>query len=138
MGAADRHVWIFTGACIAICILCFFPRKLNVLGKAGGWLNAVKVTLGFLELALALKFLSNADLSKGWRFLDREVFICLWIVIFILLGIYLLGKIKFHHDDELPKNDFDIPYLSVTKIIFCDCFFFICSIYDSRACGARR
>jgi len=91
---------------------------LNVLGKAGGWLNAVKVTLGFLELALALKFLSNADLSKGWRILDREVFLSLWIVIFILLGIYLLGKIKFHHDDELPKNDFDIPYLSVTRLFF--------------------
>ena len=89
-----------------------------MLGKAGGWLNAVKVTLGFLELALALKFLSNADLSKGWRLLDREIFLSLWIVIFILLGIYLLGKIKFHHDDELPKNDFDIPYLSVTRLFF--------------------
>jgi thioredoxin-related protein len=81
-------------------------------------LNAVKVTLGFLELALALKFLSNADLSKGWRILDREVFISLWMVIFMLLGIYLLGKIKFHHDDELPKNDFDLPYLSVTRLFF--------------------
>ena len=80
-----------------------------MIGKSGGWLNAVKVTLGFLELALALKFLSNADLSRNWRILDREVFLSLWIVIFILLGIYLLGKIKFHHDDELPKNDFDIP-----------------------------
>ena len=89
-----------------------------MLGKAGGWLNAVKVTLGFLELALALKFLSNADLAKGWRILDREVFLSLWIVIFILLGIYLLGKIKFHHDDELPKNDFDLPYLSVTRLFF--------------------
>jgi thiol:disulfide interchange protein DsbD len=91
---------------------------MNMLGKAGGWLNAVKVTLGFLELALALKFLSNADLAKGWRILDREVFISLWIVIFVLLGIYLLGKIKFHHDDELPKNDFDLPYLSVTRLFF--------------------
>jgi thiol:disulfide interchange protein DsbD len=96
----------------------FFPSKLNVLGKAGGWLNAVKVTLGFLELALALKFLSNADLVKGWRLLDREVFISLWIVIFVLLGIYLLGKLKFHHDDELPKNDFGLPYLSVTRLMF--------------------
>ena len=89
-----------------------------MLGKAGGWLNAVKVTLGFLELALALKFLSNADLVKGWRLLDREVFISLWIVIFVLLGIYLLGKLKFHHDDELPKNDFGVPYLSVTRLMF--------------------
>jgi thiol:disulfide interchange protein DsbD len=99
-------------------LFAFFPSKLNVLGKAGGWLNAVKVTLGFLELALALKFLSNADLVKGWRLLDREVFISLWIVIFVLLGIYLLGKLKFHHDDELPKNDFGLPYLSVTRLMF--------------------
>ncbi|HET7116818.1 MAG TPA: thioredoxin family protein, partial [Hanamia sp.] len=103
---------------LPFAFFAFFPGKLNMLGKAGGWLNAVKVTLGFLELALALKFLSNADLSKSWRLLDREVFLSLWIVIFILLGIYLLGKIKFHHDDELPKNDFGIPYLSVTRLFF--------------------
>ena len=103
---------------LPFAFFAFFPGKLNMLGKAGGWLNAVKVTLGFLELALALKFLSNADLSKSWRLLDREVFLSLWIVIFVLLGIYLLGKIKFHHDDELPKNDFDIPYLSVTRLLF--------------------
>ena len=103
---------------LPFALFAFFPGKLNVLGKAGGWLNAVKVTLGFLELALALKFLSNADLSKGWRILDREVFISLWIVIFLLLGIYLLGKIKFSHDDELPKNDFGISYLSVTRLFF--------------------
>ncbi|MDQ2719652.1 MAG: thioredoxin family protein [Bacteroidota bacterium] len=103
---------------LPFAFFAFFPGKLNVLGKAGGWLNAVKVTLGFLELALALKFLSNADLSKGWRILDREVFITLWIVIFILLGIYLLGKLKFSHDDELPKNDFDLPHLSVTRLFF--------------------
>ena len=103
---------------LPFALFAFFPGKLNVLGKAGGWLNAVKVTLGFLELALALKFLSNADLSKGWRILDREVFISLWIVIFALLGVYLLGKIKFSHDDELPKNDFDVPYLSVTRLFF--------------------
>ncbi|MDQ2721668.1 MAG: thioredoxin family protein, partial [Bacteroidota bacterium] len=103
---------------LPFALFAFFPGKLNVLGKAGGWLNAVKVTLGFLELALALKFLSNADLSKGWRLLDREVFISLWIVIFILLGFYLLGKLKFHHDDELPKNDFDIPYISIPRLFF--------------------
>ncbi len=99
-------------------LFAFFPGKLNVLGKAGGWLNAVKVVLGFLELALALKFLSNADLAMGWRLLDREVFLSLWIVIFGLTGLYLLGFIKFHHDDELPKNDFDLPYLSVTRLFF--------------------
>ena len=103
---------------LPFALFAFFPSKLNVLGKAGGWLNAIKVTLGFLELALALKFLSNADLVKNWRILDREVFIVLWIVIFFLLGLYLLGKLKFRHDDELPKNDFGIPYLSVTRLFF--------------------
>ncbi len=103
---------------LPFAFFAFFPGKLNMLGKAGGWLNAVKVTLGFLELALALKFLSNADLVKGWRLLDREVFIALWVVIFILLGFYLLGKLKFHHDDELPKNDFDIPYISIPRLFF--------------------
>ncbi len=103
---------------LPFALFAFFPSKLNVLGKAGGWLNAIKVTLGFLELALALKFLSNADLAKNWRILDREVFIVLWIVIFLLLTLYLLGKLKFKHDDELPRNDFDIPYLSVTRLFF--------------------
>jgi thiol:disulfide interchange protein DsbD len=103
---------------LPFALFAFFPSKLNVLGKAGGWLNAVKVTLGFLELALALKFLSNADLAKGWRLLDREVFIALWIVIFGLLGVYLLGGLKFHHDDELPKNDFGQPSLSVKRLLF--------------------
>ena len=103
---------------LPFAFFAFFPSKLNILGRAGGWLNAVKVTLGFLELALALKFLSNADLVKGWRILDREVFLSLWIVIFLLLGLYLLGKLRFHHDDELPKNDFGLPYLSVTRLFF--------------------
>ena len=103
---------------LPFALFAFFPGKMNMLGKAGGWLNAVKVSLGFLELALALKFLSNADLVKGWRILDREVFIALWIVIFVLLGIYLLGKLKFHHDDELPKNDFGISYLSIPRLFF--------------------
>ncbi len=103
---------------LPFALFAFFPGKLNVLGKAGGWLNSVKVVLGFLELALALKFLSNADLAKGWRLLDREIFITLWIVIFIFLGIYLLGKIKFHHDDELPKNDFDLPYITIPRLFF--------------------
>ena len=98
-------------------LFAFFPSMLNALGKPGGWLNAVKVTMGFVELALALKFLSNADLAQGWRLLDREIFIALWVVIFILLGAYLLGKLKFHHDDELPKNDFGLPYVSVTRLL---------------------
>lgn len=101
---------------LPFAFFAFFPGILNKWGKSGGWLNSVKVTLGFLELALALKFLSNADLAKGWRILDREVFISLWVVIFILLGLYLLGKLKFHHDDELPKNDFSLPYISIPRL----------------------
>ncbi|MBD0279382.1 MAG: protein-disulfide reductase, partial [Flavisolibacter sp.] len=103
---------------LPFALFAFFPSKLNVLGKAGGWLNAVKVALGFLELSLALKFLSNADLARGWRLLDREVFLSLWIVLFLLLGIYLLGKIRFHHDDGLPKNDFGLPYISIPRLFF--------------------
>jgi thiol:disulfide interchange protein len=103
---------------LPFALFAFFPSKLNLMGKAGGWLNSVKVTLGFLELALALKFLSNADLARNWRILDREVFLSLWIVIFLLLGLYLLGKLRFHHDDDLPKNDFGHPYLTVTRLFF--------------------
>ncbi|MBO9593556.1 MAG: thioredoxin family protein [Niabella sp.] len=110
---------------LPFALFAFFPSKLNVLGKAGGWLNAIKVTLGFLELALALKFLSNADLAKNWRILDREIFIALWVVIFLLLGLYLLGKLKFRHDDELPKNDFGLPYLTVTRLSFAIASFFM-------------
>ncbi|MFV0605636.1 MAG: protein-disulfide reductase DsbD family protein [Niabella sp.] len=107
-----------TALAIPFALFAFFPSWLNSLSKPGGWMNTIKVTLGFVELALALKFLSNADLAKGWRLLDREVFIVLWIVIFLLLGIYLLGKIKFKHDDELPKNDFGLPYLSIPRLFF--------------------
>jgi thiol:disulfide interchange protein DsbD len=103
---------------LPFALFAIFPGMLNKLGKSGGWLNSIKVTLGFLELALALKFLSNADLVKGWRFLDREIFISLWIVIFALLGLYLLGKLKFHHDDELPKNDFGHSYLKIPRLFF--------------------
>lgn len=94
---------------IPFSLFAVFPNLLQSMPKSGGWLNSVKVVLGFLELALALKFLSVADLAYGWRILDREVFIVLWIVIFALLGCYLLGKIKFSHDS-------DIRYVSVPRL----------------------
>ncbi|MBO5251644.1 MAG: thioredoxin family protein [Bacteroidaceae bacterium] len=81
-------------------LFAMFPSWLKQMPKSGGWMNVIKVTLGFLELAFALKFLSVADLAYGWRILDRETFLALWIVIFGLLGSYLLGKIKFPHDDD--------------------------------------
>lgn len=84
-------------------IFAMFPSMLKAAPKSGGWMNTVKVVLGFLELALALKFLSVADLAYGWRILDREVFVALWIVIFALLGAYLLGKITFPHDSKLER-----------------------------------
>ena len=85
-------------------LFAMFPTVLKAMPKSGGWMNTVKVVLGFLELALALKFLSVADLAYGWRILDREVFVSLWIVIFALLGVYLLGKIRFPHDDPVEKT----------------------------------
>lgn len=84
-------------------LFALFPSVLKSMPKSGGWLNTVKVVLGFLELALALKFLSVADLAYGWRILDREVFLALWIVIFGLLGVYLLGKLTFPHDSKVER-----------------------------------
>ena len=84
-------------------LFALFPSWLKTMPKSGGWMNVIKVSLGFLELALALKFLSVADLAYGWRILDREVFIAMWIVIFGLFGLYLLGKLKFEHDDDNNK-----------------------------------
>lgn len=88
-----------------------FPGFLSSMPKSGGWLNSVKVCLGFLELALALKFLSAADLVWHWGWFDREIFLALWIVIFFLMGIYILGKLKFSHDS-------DVPYVSVPRLFF--------------------
>lgn len=102
-------------------IFAMFPTMLKSMPKSGGWMNTVKVVLGFLELALALKFLSVADLAYGWRILDREVFVSLWIVIFALLGIYLLGKLRFPHDDEVEK-------VSVTRFMLA-CISFAFAVY---------
>lgn len=93
-----------------------FPSMLKSMPKSGGWLNSVKVVLGFLELALSLKFLSVADLAYGWGILDRETFVALWIVIFVLLGMYLLGKIVLPHDDKLEKVS--VPRLIMALISF--------------------
>ncbi|RAJ73994.1 thiol:disulfide interchange protein DsbD [Chitinophaga dinghuensis] len=96
---------------IPFSLFALFPSLLNKIGKSGGWLNAVKVTLGFVELALALKFFSNVDMAYHWNLLDREIFLALWIAIFALLGLYLIGKLKFSHDS-------DVPFLSVTRLCF--------------------
>ena len=88
-----------------------FPSLLSNLPKSGGWLNSVKVILGFIELALGLKFLSIADMTYHWGILDREVYLALWIIIFTLMGFYLLGKIKFAHDS-------DVKFISVPRLFF--------------------
>ncbi|MDR3678611.1 MAG: cytochrome c biogenesis protein CcdA [Flavipsychrobacter sp.] len=104
------------GLALPFALFAVFPGMLNKIASSGGWLNQVKVVLGFIELALALKFFSNADQSMGWRLLDREIFIALWIVIFVLLGFYLLGKLKLSHDDENKKNVYGQEYVSIFKL----------------------
>jgi thiol:disulfide interchange protein len=112
--------WGMFGFSLAIALpftlFAIFPSWLNNMPSSGGWLNSVKVSLGFLELALALKFLSNADLVVKGHFLEREVFIALWVVIFALWGFYLLGKLKFSHDSDLPF--ITVPRLSMSILIF--------------------
>ena len=103
---------------IPFSFFAIFPNMLQSMPKSGGWLNSVKVVLGFLELALALKFLSVADLAYGWRLLDREVFIVLWIIIFFLLGMYLLGKIKFSHDSDLKYVSVPRLFLAIISFAF--------------------
>ena len=99
-------------------LFALFPSWLKSMPKSGGWMNVIKVTLGFLELAFALKFLSVADLAYGWRILDRETFLALWIVIFALLGMYLLGKIKFPHDDDEQKVSVPRFFLALISLSF--------------------
>ena len=94
---------------LPIALLAFFPSILQKLPKSGGWLNSVKVVLGFIEIALGLKFLSTADQTYHWHILDREVYLAIWIVCFTLLGLYLLGKIRFKHDSPLE-------YVSVGRL----------------------
>ena len=99
------------GLALPFSLFAFFPSMLQALPKSGGWLNTVKVSFGFIELALAMKFLSNVDLAYHWRLLDRDIFLIIWIVIFALLGLYLLGKLKFSHDN-------DLKYITVPRLFF--------------------
>ena len=103
---------------VPFSLFAIFPNLLQGMPKSGGWLNSVKVVLGFLELALALKFLSVADLAYGWRILDREVFLVLWIVIFALLGMYLLGKLKLSHDSDLKHVSVPRLFMAIVSFAF--------------------
>ena len=99
-------------------LFALFPSWLKSMPKSGGWMNVIKVVLGFIELAFALKFLSVADLAYGWRILDRETFLAIWIVLFALLGLYLLGKIKFPHDDDNTKVSVPRFFLALASLAF--------------------
>lgn len=106
------------GLALPFGLFAFFPSMLKGLPQSGGWLNTVKVVLGFIELILSLKFLSVADLAYGWRILDREVFIALWIVLFILLGMYLLGKLRFSHDSPMEHTPVGRFFLALGSFAF--------------------
>lgn len=104
------------GLALPFTLFAIFPNWIQNLPKSGGWLNSVKVVLGFLELALAFKFLSIPDQTYHWGLLDRHVYIAIWIVIFSLLGLYLLGKLKFSHDSDLPH--LSVPRLMLAIVTF--------------------
>lgn len=106
------------GVAVPFTIFALFPGLLSNMPKSGGWLNAVKVVLGFLELALAFKFLSVSDQAYHWGILDREVYIAIWIVIAVLLGMYLLGKLKFRHDSDMPYIGTGRLGLAILSFVF--------------------
>ena len=118
LGPAVAMLGFAVALAIPFSLFAFFPTLLKSMPKSGGWLNKVKVVLAFLELAFALKFLSVADLAYGWHILDRETFLALWIVIFALLGIYLLGKIRFPHDSETKTTSVLGTFLAIISLAF--------------------
>jgi len=115
LGPATGMFGFSLALAIPFALFALFPSAMNKLPKSGGWLNSVKVVLGFLELAFALKFLSNVDLAYHWEWFDREVFLSLWIVIFGMMGIYLLGKLKFSHDS--PLAFISVPRLFLATVV---------------------
>ena len=116
LGPAIGMLGFSCALAVPFVLFAMFPSMLKSLPKSGGWLNSVKVVLGFLELALALKFLSNVDLAYNWNLLDREVYLALWIVIFAMLGLYLIGKIKFSHDSTLEYMS--VPRTMIAIMVF--------------------
>lgn len=118
LGPATGMGGFALGLAIPFSLFAFFPSLLKEMPKAGGWMNSVKVVLGFIELILSLKFLSVADLAYGWRILDREVFLALWIVLFVLLGLYLLGKLRFPHDAPSKSTSVGGFFMAVASFSF--------------------
>ena len=103
---------------VPFAMFAMFPTLLKSAPKSGGWMNVLKVVLGFIELAFALKFLSVADLAYGWHILDRETFLALWIAIFSLLGLYLLGMFNFPHDDDNRRTNVPQFFLALASLAF--------------------
>jgi thiol:disulfide interchange protein DsbD len=118
LGPATGMFGFALALAIPFTLFATFPSLLQSLPKSGGWLNSIKVVLGFLELALALKFLSNVDLAYHWHWFDREVYLVLWIVIFALMGFYLLGKLKFVNDSDVPHTSVPRLFLSIIVLSF--------------------
>ena len=136
LGPAIGMFGFSVGLALPFALFAVFPGMLNKMASSGGWLNQVKVVLGFVELMLALKFFSNADLSQGWRLLDREVFIAIWIVLSVLLGFYLLGKLKLSHDDAPVKNIYGQEYVSLFKLFLAIVSFTFAVYLLPGMCGA--
>lgn len=118
LGPATGMLGFSLALALPFTLFALFPGWMSALPKSGGWLNAVKVTLGFMELALSLKFLSNVDLAYHWHWLDREVFLGLWIAIFGLLGLYLLGKLRLSHDSADPGVSVPRLFLAIVVLAF--------------------
>lgn len=114
-------------------LFAIFPTWLQNLPKSGSWLNSVKVVLGFVELAFAFKFLSNADVVYHWGILDREIYLTIWIVLAILLGVYLLGKIKFSHDSDMPYVG--VPRFLLACLSFCFALYMIPGLFGAPLKG---
>ena len=118
LGPAVGMLGFSLALALPFTLFALFPSMLKSLPKSGGWLNSVKVVLGFFELAFSLKFLSNVDLAYHWNWFDRDIFLSLWIAIGLLMGLYLIGKIRFSHDSDLPHLSVPRTFLSIIVFAF--------------------
>jgi thiol:disulfide interchange protein len=129
LGPAVSMLGFSTALALPFTLFAMFPSALKTLPKSGGWLNSVKVVLGFIEIAFALKFLSNVDLAYHWNLIDREVVLSLWIAIGLLTGLYLIGKIKFSHDSEVTY--LSVPRTFISIIAFAFVFYMIPGLWGA-------
>ncbi|MDB5060747.1 MAG: hypothetical protein JWP67_590, partial [Mucilaginibacter sp.] len=129
LGPAISMLGFSTALALPFTLFAMFPSALKTLPKSGGWLNSVKVVLGFIEIAFALKFLSNVDLAYHWNLIDREVVLSLWIAIGLLTGLYLIGKIKFSHDSDVPY--LSVPRTFISIIVFAFVFYMIPGLWGA-------